>query len=179
MLDWKVLCKLELSFSHHCQIGKPPPCAISRKVTHWFVTCKQSELHPGTAQILRAKLLPDFTLSFYGVSLSESLWSILPLQLLLVPGHLVCKRYEIFSLRVTRNDVGKTEKDTEWRQRRVRDKMQSCKCHVQTQTHQSHSVIFIPPLQKSKQYVLCPLLFSVTCCTKIHSEEEEKPPRND
>lgn len=70
------------------------------------------------------------------------------LQQLPVPGQLVCKRYEILSLRVTQNDAKETEKETEWRQRsRVRDKMQSCKCHVQTQTPISHCY-FHPPLFK-------------------------------
>lgn len=35
------------------------------------------------------------------------------LQLLPVPGHLVCKRYEIFSLRVTQNDVLEDGDETE------------------------------------------------------------------
>lgn len=40
--------------------------------------------------------------------------------------------------------------------------------------HRSHSVLFIPPSKKSKQYVMCPLLFPVTRCTKIHTVKANK-----
>lgn len=39
--------------------------------------------------------------------------------------------------------------------------------------HRSHSVTFIPPLQKSKRYVICPLLFFVTWCTAVHAMRKE------
>lgn len=96
------------------------------------------------------------------------------LQLLPVPGHLVYKRYEILSLRVTQNDVWKMERQpNEDKETKCKIKMQSCKCHVQTQTPVSQCY-FHPPLQQSKQYVICPLLFSVTWCTTIHTKEMKK-----
>lgn len=78
-----------------------------------------------------------------------------------VPGHLVCKRYEIpptpptaatttttAALWATRNDARKTGKETGLRPR-SRDKKQSCKCHVQTQTPVSQCY-FHPPLSSNQ-----------------------------
>lgn len=70
------------------------------------------------------------------------------LQLLPVPGHLVCKRYEIFSLRVTQNDVWKTER------RRNEDKEAECeiKCRavnvMYRHRHTSLTVLFSSPSSK-------------------------------
>lgn len=126
-------------------------------------------------QILRVRCQPGFDVFCFLVCLPTLSYRVFvkhtSLQLLPVPGHLVCKRYEIFlSLRVTQNDAGETERRQNGdKEAECEIKMQSCKCHVQTQTPVSQCYFHPPPLQKSKQYVMCPLLFSVTRCTKIHT----------
>lgn len=122
-------------------------------------------------QILRVS--PGFNIVVFGVSSGLSFRVFVKhssLQLLPVPGHLVCKRYEIFSLRVTQNDVGKMER------RQNGDKEAECeiKCRavnvMYRHRHQSHSVIFIPLSSKRVNSMLCVrFCFSVTRCTKIHT----------
>lgn len=119
---------------------------------------------------------------FCSVSLSESPWNILPCVGCLSQDTSFVSAMRFFfsspppfSLWATRNDARKRQKETEWRQRsRVWDKMQSCKCHVQTQTPVSQCY-FIPPLFKPVNSMLyvC-FLFSVTCCIKSHTVETKK-----
>lgn len=97
-------------------------------------------------QVLRVNCHQDFTLlSFVSFGLPFRVVvkhsSLLKLS---VPGHLVCKRYEIFSLRMTQNDVWKIET------RPNGDEEAECKIRCRAvnvmyrHQHQSHSVIFIP-----------------------------------
>lgn len=114
------------------------------------------------------------------------------LRWLPVPGRLVCKLYEIpppapatntttntttTSLWATRNDARKTEKETGRRRRsRVRDKMQSCKCHVQTQTPVSQCY-FHPPLFKPVNCCMSASVFCHLLYKDSHSgDKEEKNP---
>ena len=67
-----------------------------------------------------------------------------------VPGHLVYKRYEILFLSASDTEwcwEEGEEADLKTEETRVRERMQSCKCHVQTQTPVSQCY-FHPPLSK-------------------------------
>lgn len=123
--------------------------------------------------MLRVNCHQGFTwLSFVSIGLSfRVIVKHSSLLLLPVPGHLVCKRYEIFSLRVTQNDVWKMER------RQNGDKEAECKIRCRAvnvmyrHRHQSHSVILFP--LSSKEYVICTLLFFCHMLYKdSHSGEE-------
>lgn len=162
----------------HCHIRIPPVSSLHPNGSSLGLWNRDADIESEVCSV--TQILHLCFRCVYPASLSESLWSIIPFSCCLSQDTLFVSAMRFFLSASDTEWCLEDGEETEWRQRnRERDKMQSCKCHVQTQTPVSQCY-FHPPLQKSKQYVICLFLLSVTWCTKIHSgDKEENSQQND